>query len=445
MAQGANKKPSVTIRHLAAVGLASAGIAHAQTPPTYSVGPMEAYPILSASAGYATDVIKNESGNDENSWVLNAYVGGGLQGDHRGHRYGAEYEGTVRRFTQSPDDNAFDSRVTAYAGHAFDVRNNIDFGVEYLDQTDPRGYDEVTEDRRDTRGVSEPDEWHQTQMGATYVFGAPEARGQVQCDLCQTWRRYDNNDQEFRNRDIFDLGVTLAARVRPKTNVLVGATYSDFDYVDERAEDVASQGSLDSTETRYFVGAEWDTTQKLAAIAKIGYLQKEFEDSDRRDDYGSLFWSVEGRWTPRERTRFGAGFSRYLYEEVPYTADGDTIVNDFVQVADLHVDWSQQWTDRLSSTVAAYRRWEDWRPTDREDDVYGVSAGLSYAVNRFLNVGVSAYYRNRDSNDPEFDFDDTGVALTLQLSGLWGPRSPFACEQRGSGYYQAFYAPGRGD
>ena len=437
---------SATIRciaafHLAALVLAGAGIAHAQTPPTYPVGPMEAYPILSASIGYASDVIKTETG-DEDSWVLSAYLGGGLQGSHRGHFYGLEYEGTVRRFEQSSEDDAFDSRVTAYGGHAFDIRNNIDFGIEYLDQTDPRGYDDVTEDRRDTRGALEPDEWHQTQMGATYVYGAPGARGRIQCDACQTWRRYDNNDQEYRDLDILDLGVTLAARVQPKTSLLVGIMYSDFDYVNENAEDVATVGSLDSAETRYFVGAEWETTEKFSAIARVGYLQKDFDDS-RRKDYDNPWWGLEGRWTPRQRTSFGAGFSRYLYEAVPYSTEPDPVDDDFVEVQDLHLDWSQQWGDRLATTVTGYRRWEDWSPSGRDDDVYGVSAGISYSVNRALSVGVNAYYNNRDSSDPEADYDDSGVALTLQLTGGWNARSPFACQLRGSGYYEAFYAPGR--
>lgn len=445
MARGLSRTAGITLCHIAALGLTGPGYAYAQQRPTFEVGPMEAYPILAASVGFATDVIKTESGDDEDSWVLNAFVGGGLQGSHRGHPYGIEYEGTIRRFNASSEDNAFDSRVTGYAGHAFDVRNNIDFGIEYLDQTDPRSYDDVTEGRRDTRAASEPDEWHQAQLGASYVFGAPDARGRIECEICQTWRRYDNNDQEYRDRDIFDLGLTFGARVRPKTRLLLGTTYSDFEYVNERPEDLADRGSLDSTEMRYFVGAEWETTQKLSATAKAGYLQKDFDDSDRRDNYDEPWWSVDARWTPRERTSFGAGFSRFLYEEVPYTADDDTINNDYVQVEDLHMDWSQQWTDRLGTTVAAYRRWEDWHPADREDDVYGISAGLSFSVNRFLHAGVSAYYRERNSNDAEFDYDDSGVALTLQLSGLWGPRSPFACRQRGSGYYEAFYAPGRSD
>ena len=422
--------------------LAIGGAAKAQTRPTWPVGPMEAYPILSAGVGYASDVIKTESG-DKDSWVLTAYLGGGLRGKHGEHFHGLEYEGTLRRFNESSDDNAYDNRLTAYGGHAFDIRNNVKGGIEYLDQTDPRGYDDVTADRRDTRGAPEPDEWHQTQIGATYIYGAPEARGRVQCDACQTWRRHDNNDQEYRDRDILDLGVTLSARVQPKTRLLLGIMYSDFDYVSERPEDLATAGSLDSEETRYFLGAEWETTEKLSAIARVGYLQKHFEDSDQREDYDEPWWALEGQWTPRERTRIGAGFSRFLYESVPESEDAVTVEDDFVQVEDLHLDWSQRWSERLSTTVTGYRRWEDWSPSGREDDVYGISAGFSYSVSRLLNVGLSAYYRNRDSNDPEAEYDDSGVALTIQFTGGWDALSPFACELRGSGYYEAFYAPHR--
>lgn len=407
------------------------------TRPTADIGPMVAYPILTVSAGYATGlkyVGPDQEGEDsQGSWVVSGSLGGGTQGEYRGHLYGVEYEALWAGYTDSSTDNYLDHRLTAYGGTAFDIRNNLDVGLEYLKAHDPRYFDDPVEDGRDSRFAAEPDEWHQIQAGLNYVFGAPGARGRVECSACQTNRRYDNNDQEDRDRDMLDLGVELIARVTPKTELLVGTTYSDFDYVNEDPSDVSAGKSLDSTEMRYYAGANWEASPKTMVELDVGLLEKEYDNSSTRRSYSEPFWRASVDWAPRGTTAFNAGYSRGLYERVIYDPDVESgFGDDTVEVDDLHAGWSEQWGERWTSDVTGYYQWLDYLPSGRSDNVYGVTAGIDYAFNRWLGIGVNAYYQQRDSSEPEYSYDDSGVSLTLTLGeGLgWGAKAPDICKLR---------------
>lgn len=407
------------------------------TRPTVDVGPMVAYPILTVSAGYANGLQytgPDENGQDgQGSWFISGSAGGGLQGEYRGHLYGVEYEALWAGYTDSSGDNYLDHRVTAYGGTAFNVRNHLDGGVEYLKAHDPRYYDDPFTDGRDSRFASEPDEWHQIQAGLKYTFGAPGARGRLECEACQTNRRYDNNDQEENDRDMTDLGLELIARVTPKTELLVGTTYSDFNYVNEDPADVAAGESLDSTEMRYYVGADWEATAKTKVAVDVGLLEKNYDNNSNREDLSDLFVRADVFWSPRGTTSVNAGYSRGITERVIYDTDvNDGYGDDAVEIDDLHANWTEQWGTQWSSNLGTYYQWLDYVPSGRSDTVYGLTGGVNYTVNRWVGVGVNAYYRQRDSSDPQYSYDDSGVSLTLNIGESlgWGAKASDICTLR---------------
>jgi len=403
--------------------------------PSADVGPMVAYPILTVGVGYSAGlkyVGPDDTGQEgEGSWTISGAAGGGLQGEYRGHLYGVEYEARWAGYASSSEDNYLDHRITAYGGTAFDVRNNLDLGVEYLKGHDPRFYDNPFDGGRDSRFAPEPDEWEQLQAGLNYTFGAPGARGRVECDICQTNRRYTNNDQEHRDNDILDLGIEFIAKVSPKTELNLGVVYSDFDYVNEDPADVAAGESLDSTEMRYYVGADWLPSPKIEASVDVGLLEKQFDNNSNRQDYSDLFFLAEVDWSPRSPTSFNAAYSRGLYERTLY-GDEQGFGDDVVEADDLRAMWTEQWNERISTDLGGFYQWLDYRPSGREDTVYGVNAGVDYVLNRWVAVHFDAYYQERDSSDPQYSYDDSGFLLSLDLGSDvgWGALAPDICTLR---------------
>ena len=358
-------------------------------------------------------------------------AGGGILGKNRGHLYGIEYELSGMWYTDSSDDSYVDHKLTAYGGHAFDVRNHVDAGLELKRGHDSRSQDFVDYNSRYSIGADSPDEWDQLQAGANYTFGAPNAKGRIEVDACQTCRRFNNNDQSYRDHDITDIGLTFSGRVRPKTHLVAGAAYSIFDY--KNIDEQLYNNDLSSVETRYFIGTDWDITPKTSLHGRVGLLDKNFDDDARSDDYQDLYWEVDALWSPRGTTTVALGFSRKTYESVPYNIElADEFTDDFAEVSQTDLNWNEQWSARLASNFNAYYGWDDWSPSNREDERYGAFLQFNYVINRWITVGAGAFYSKRDSNLSEHDYEDTGVLLNLSIGGGlgWYARAPDICRLR---------------
>ncbi len=397
------------------------------------VGAMAAYPILTVSGGYHNNLYDQE-GNQQSSWALFLRGGAGVQGERRGHLYGMEYVADIGRYATASQDDFVDQRFTLYGGHAFSLRNNIDVGAEFVRGHDARGEEDPTLGSRHSVDADEPDIWNLFQTGGSYVYGAPGARGSLDLSTCWSCLQYTNNDQEFRDRNIFDLGGTFYARASPKTRGLLQVIYSDYDYTnqDETPDFLPDRGSLDSTEMRYLAGVEWDATAKTNGTFRFGWLDKNFDKSSDREDYSDPIWMAHVFWTPRFTDQFGLGYSRNVYEKLYYDEVHD---DDFVQVALAKASWNRSWGPRLSSGVNLYRAWDDYTPSGRSDDRYGAGATVRYVLNRWATIGLGYWFQKRDSSLPEHDYIDRRFALDFSINGLmtWGARASRACRIRGSG------------
>jgi polysaccharide biosynthesis protein VpsM len=420
--------------------------------PSFPVGPMVAYPIASLSYGYGNSAnISNSGGTDgsdlaNGSWYVTGSLGGGLRGISRGLPYGVEYEASAGSFDGSPDDDYIDQRLTAYAGHAFNIRNSIKGGVEYLDWHDYRAEENPRSGGRENiDGFDDkPDEWSQLQFGGSYTFGATNAKGRLTCSACETQRRYDNNNQEYRDYNVTDVGAEFAFRVSSKTDLLFGGVYSKFDYINENSSSTPSGygASRDNEEYRYFTGVAWDVTKKSRLETRVGYIEKDY-DSSAREDHSDFYWDVNGTWVPRGTTNLTLGFSRRIYEHTPFsetagiaTVEPNYVDYDYVLGDTLRAAWTEQWRPRISTTLAAYVGRDEYKPINRKDDLLGTTASINYQVNNWLGVGLNGFYRKRDSNWSEHDYEDSGVGLTLNLGSRlggsfgWSGKAPQVCDLR---------------
>ena len=407
-----------------------------------TVGNLMLYPILNVGGGYRSDVY-NSDGDSGGSAFVNARAGGGVQGENRGHLYGAEYMAEQLWYLDSDvnNDDEVSQRGVAYWGTAIDVRNNLDLGVEYLDSYDPRGQDDPLRGIRDTTEVEDPDTWTQLSYGANYNYGAPGARGRIELGACSTCLEYDNNDQQYRDRDIIDLGAALYMRMSGRTDGFVQLVYSDFDYRNDTPDDPAQGRNLDSDEWRYMVGATWVASGRINAVGRVGQVKKDFDDPLRgsSSNYKEMTWDIVANWTPTSRNLVSLGYFRAPRE--PLVWEEDELVDDFVEVEQLSLDGSHQLTDSMMINAGGYMGWDDWKPSGRNDDLWGVTGGVRYSLARFGSIGVSYFHRERDSSDPTHNYSDDGVMIDFNIGTLFGfgdSRAPAICLLRsyaaGSGY-----------
>jgi hypothetical protein len=57
---------------------------------------------------------------------------------------------------------------------------------------------------------------------------------------------------------------------------------------------------LDSDEQSFLVGAQWEINPNMTSTAKIGYVEKNFDDSARKD-WNGLGWSLDLWMQPRDQ------------------------------------------------------------------------------------------------------------------------------------------------
>jgi hypothetical protein len=404
-------------------------------------GNLTFYPVLNIGLGYRSNLFDSD-GDRQGSAFTNLRAGAGVQGDNRGHLYGAEY--TAERYwyleDDVPDDDQITQRAVAYWGTGFDVRNNLDLGVEYLDSYDGRGQDDPRRDIRENTAGERPDTWTQLAYGANYAYGAPGARGRIEAGACETCKRYDNNDQEYRDRDITDLGVTFFARATGRSEVFAQVVYTDFDYRTASFDSPAQGRNLDSEEWRYMLGVSWLASERLTGIARAGIVTKEFADPVRGNaDYQEITWNAILNWTPTSRDRVALGYFRSPQE--PLVWEQEELQDGLVETQQLSLDWSHRLRDDLMFDVGGYVGSDAWDPSGRDDDLRGARAGLRYSLPRWGSLGVSYYRRERNSSDPTRDYTDEGIVIDFNIGALFGfggSRAPAVCLLRsfssGNGY-----------
>ncbi|RMD69471.1 MAG: hypothetical protein D6819_06870, partial [Gammaproteobacteria bacterium] len=295
-------------------------------------------------------------------------------------------------------------RLTGTADLDISLRNRLRLQAAYLKWHDPRGSDTPIGTVRRSLEAPEPDKWHSTRYDGTYSFGAPGARGRIDLHAARLFRRYDNNDQEVRDRDTTELDGTFYFRVKPKTSLLLELGKRDIDYINQPPEAV----SLDSSERRYLLGATWEATAKTTGTVKFGRIKKIF-DAAEREDFSGGGWDVNITWRPRSYSTVDLLTSRKTYEQT-------TGVDDFVLVKDIALQWSHKWTQRLDTRLKVSLGRDDYNRSDRQDDRKAAGIELDYQLRRWLDIGLGYDRTERDSNVNEEDYQSNVFRFSLKAA-----------------------------
>jgi polysaccharide biosynthesis protein VpsM len=374
-----------------------AGAAAAQTqegPGGISVDPLMLYPGLDLSLGYDDNLYSSEINKRSSSLLLFSPY---LRAEARPgpHRFDATFRYDAGRYGGTRDDNYDDYSLNANALAVFSARTDVRAHAEYIYGHEPRG-------STDRPFGATPDEFVNTGAEATLGYGAPGARGRVEANGGYYSREYQNN-RAFTvesDRDTGIFGATFLWRVAPKSQLFVQGEQRRIDY------DLASS-TLDSDETRFYVGARWDATALTSGSAKVGALRKNF-DSDTREDVTESSWEVSVRWSPLTYSVFDFTTSRQTNEA---TGVGDTIVSSIYNLG-----WTHAWSSRVRTNVMAGWRNEDFRGVAREDDVGTLGLRASYQFRRWLRFGAEYTYTDRDSTDPVVIYQRNFILFTLSAT-----------------------------
>ena len=312
------------------------------------------------------------------------------------HRFAFEYEGDFAKYADSSPDDYDDHHLKASAELNFGSKSKVEVIGSFDDAHDDRGTG-LTEGFDPALNIPPgPDEYDLLKGLGRFTLGSDVSKGRIVLEAGSSDLEYTNNrdrTQFFDREDVYG-NAAFYYRVAPKVSLLFDVKLMDIDYSNDRP----LQESLNSREYRYLVGVAWDRSAKTKGAIRVGYIDKEFTESDR-EDFSGPSWEVDFRWRFLQYSHFDVRTARYPSET---NAGGNFVENTLYSVA-----WEHQWDARVTSRLLASDLDRDYRGSslNREQQLRQYRLSLSYRMRRWLEWTAGVEISSRSSNIERFVFD----------------------------------------
>ncbi len=338
------------------------------------------------------DNLTNQAGGEIDTFVTTVTPHLTYELKNNKNLYTLDYLVSAATHASSHNDDYIDQTVSG--GYEYTPTSKISAGLdfEYFKGHDPRG----TGAAEGTGAVQQGfDRYHHYKIEANAAYGAESAKGRFEADIGHIEKDYENNRATTAVRDREDHygSARLYYRVMPKTRLLFEGRVTEYKY----DRDAAGTASLDSTTSRGLLGVVWDTTFKTTGNASIGYIQKNFDASTRKDGE-DLTWEVGVEWKPKTYSTFTLDTSRDFSE-----TNG---AGNFTKSDSISVGYSHEWSSKISTLVSVdyTENSFDQDTTGRSDDLFKFGASIDYEMRRWLSLGAGYTYDERDSTINSFDY-----------------------------------------
>jgi len=375
-------------------------------PAVINAGPVAITPTAGSEVKYR-DNIYLEDDNPVDSWIyiLRPRLNAALQ--DRENLYQFDYRGEAGWY----EENSHAERNN-YFDNTFSGSGHMEFTDRWLAEV-MASWAALHEDRG--TGISEgivgllidqPVEYDQWDVGASVQYGA-EGNSRLLLRAGYMDRSYQNFKDITRTRDRDETTVagTFFYPVAPKTDLLLEYVYKDIRYPNP----FELLPELDSTENSVWGGVEWELTPNMTSTARLGYVDKNFDDSQRKD-WDGIGWSVSLALRPRDQDT--------IYLETSREPEETTQVGNFIKRETALARWNHDWTDRIYSQVSVTYERDDYEQSfdNRDDDVYGAALKVGYEFRRWANVFIGYEYDEKDSNVDNLSYTDNIFRVGVELS-----------------------------
>lgn len=351
-------------------------------------------PYMGFALGYDDNLFLT-NGNEKSSSMLIFSPGFSLDARGSNSVTQIKHQTQIGRYGQSDDDNYVDHTTRAQFDFAFDRRNFLRAGLDYIRSHDPRGSTD--------RAISpSPDKYRLTSPFVTYAFGAPGAAGRLEAYYSQGDKRYTNNRATtvLSDRETREFGGAFYWRVMPRTYLLAEARATDISYRSPNSR-------LSAEERRYYGGVTWEATAATTGTLKIGRLERDFDRSTIPDFRGTS-WEALVTWSPRTYSKFDFFTARQTNE-----ASG---LGNFILTSVSGVSWNHAWSSVLTTGLDFRYQKDEFQGFSRTDDLKILGAKVGYRFRRWLTLGAEYTHTQRDSSRSVFDYDKNLYLLTATAS-----------------------------
>ena len=372
---------------------------------TVTAGPFEVTPTIGAEAAHRSNIYRRPT--DETSATIYRLTPGiEFLAQERLNTYSFSYSGDYGYFQDQDPGETND-----YTDHRLNADIHIEPTARWAIDIDA-GWGDIHEDRGTGlsegavgEGIDEPITYKELSAGAMVTYGAREAsRLQV---LVRTYDKEYQNFRAFtesRDYDQTQLGANFFYPVTAKTDLTLQYENNDVEYPIA----AGNLPSFDSSEDIVTAGAQWEASSGLTSSARVGWFDKDFDDSGRKD-VSSITWMVDLQLQPSERTNIVL-----RGEQAPTET---TLVGDFIDRRTLSVDLTQQLGAFTSVNVRASAGEDVYEGSEanRSDDITQAGIRLDYTFWRHLPLYIEYKYEDKDSSQSGLSYTDNTIAIGFVL------------------------------
>ena len=304
------------------------------------------------------------------------------------------------------DDSALeygDHRLSAAVAAEFDSRRRASAELAVARDHEELGFDL-------TRGLGdafdEPLKYNTVGLGAQFVYGAVDARGNLVAGLDLETRSYTNLASLTDGRDytLVEPYGAFGYRLSSDTRAIAELRFSSaaFDDAGEDRDEVSVLGGMDFT-----------ATGKLRGGFRLGASRASFA-AEGVDDETALVARANVDWLPREYAVLSLALDRE-FDNTTSTRVGQD--QSILTVARL--GWNHRWSSRF--VTDAFAQLYDVARACPDNATATVSAGAEFglAVRRWLQVGAGARQAMRSADDCPDGGDGDGLDYDRTLYNVY--------------------------
>jgi len=213
-------------------------------------------------------------------------------------------------------------------------------------------------------------------------------------------------DQDFRDRTIYRGSGRVELALSPDTAGFVQATYSSIGY----KRPLTTGGNRDGHEFRVLGGATLDLTALIRGSIGLGYVRRDY-DSPAFKSFGGLSADIRLQYFPSQITTVTLSAQRKIEDSILANSSGY-----FVNAVSLSVD-HELLRNLLLNAEFDYQR-NVFQTVTRRDQMFRVTGGARYLINRSLTLSANTTYFDRTSSGLPTgqQFDEWRGTLSLTIS-----------------------------
>jgi hypothetical protein len=208
-----------------------------------------------------------------------------------------------------------------------------------------------------------------------------------------------------RNRDVYTVTPRLSYELEPDVQafVQISGSRTQYDTVVDTTPDHFKRSSYSYAAA---AGSQFDIADAVTGEFYLGYLGNQYDDA-RLQSINGPYFGGNFLWNVTPRTSLTLDSSRTIAETILIGSPGA-----FLDQVDVGIQ-QEVLTNVLATGNASYLATE-YQGIGRTDDVYSLSTGAKWQLNRYFGFTVNGSWQRRISNLPGNGLVDETVSIGLK-------------------------------